>query len=139
MIMNVTDMKELVVIDDDPINNFICKKMMEEIGGDFTIRSFESAAEGLQYLMAQSEHEDGYPTHIMLDLNMPQYDGWEFLLDYERLNLHHKHHACLYVVSSTIMKDEIERVKKLSFVTDFISKPMTTYKLKKLVGNEDTP
>lgn len=139
MIMDESDMKELVVIDDDPINNFICRKMIEEIGGDFIIRSFESATEGLQYLMAQSEHEEGYPTHIMLDLNMPQYNGWEFLSDYERLNLHHKHQACLYVVSSTIMKDEIERARKLSFVTDFISKPLTVYKLKKLVENEDTP
>ncbi len=139
MIMELTDMKELIVIDDDPINNFICKKMIEEISGDFKIRSFESAVEGLAYLSSLDSNAQSYPTHIMLDLNMPQYNGWQFLSDYQRLNLHQTHHTCLYVVSSTILRDEIEKIKELSFVTDFISKPLTVYKLKKLVETEDLP
>jgi CheY-like chemotaxis protein len=139
MIMEYTDMKELVVIDDDPINNFICKKMIEEISCDFKIRSFESAEEGLAYLSSLDESSNEYPTHIMLDLNMPQYNGWQFLSDYQKLNLHQTHQASLYVVSSTILRDEIEKVKQLSFVTDFISKPLTVYKLKQLVETEGLP
>lgn len=139
MIIEFGDMKELIVIDDDPINNFICKKMIEELADDVVIKSFESAEAGLAYLVEVSERSAAYPSHIMLDLNMPQYNGWQFLSDYQRLNLHIKHHAHVYVVSSTILKDEIERARKLSFVTDFISKPLTLYKLKKLVDSTETP
>ncbi len=139
MIMQLTDMRELIVIDDDPINNFICKKMMCEIDAGFSIRSFEKASDGMAYLQSLSESPDGFPSHIMLDLNMPQYNGWQFLSDYQRLQLHEKHHVCLYVVSSTILREEIEKIKELSFVTDFVSKPLTLYKLQQLVKTNDTP
>jgi len=139
MMMTLTeDMMELIIIDDDPINNFIFRKMMEDISKDVTIRSFENAIEGLEYLKALSEKDHPYPSHILLDLNMPVYNGWQFLDDYENLQLHIKHHASLYVVSSTILKDEIEKARGLSFVTDFISKPLTPYKLKRLVETKAT-
>lgn len=111
---------------------------MEDISKSVSIKSFESAFDGLEYLRALSETNHPYPSHILLDLNMPVYNGWQFLSDYENLRLHIKHHASLYVVSSTILKDEIEKARGLPFVTDFISKPLTLSNLKKLIETKDT-
>ena len=135
--MELTDMKEFLIIDDDPINNFICKKMLQEISNEVGIKSFENAFKGIEYLKHLSETSSGYPTHILLDLNMPEYNGWQFLKDYESAQLHVKHSTLIYVVSSTILKEEIDRIKNIPFVTDFLAKPLSLQKLKKLVEVED--
>lgn len=136
MLMELIDMKEFLIIDDDPINNFICKKMLQEITDEVEIKTFENASTGMEHLKRISNESTGFPTHIMLDLNMPEYNGWQFLKDYESQHLHTKHVAQIYVVSSTILKEEIDKIKKIPFVTDFISKPLTLHKLKKLLEKE---
>ncbi len=137
MMMELIDMKEFYIIDDDPINNFICKKMIEEVSREVGITTFESAYKGIEQLKNASEKSTGYPTHIMLDLNMPDYNGWQFLEDYENLQLHVKHSTQIFVVSSTILKEEIDKIKKIPFVTEFISKPLTLQTIKKLVETQD--
>lgn len=139
MVMELTDMKEFLIIDDDPINNFICKKMLLEISSEAGIKTFERALLAMDYLVEASKNSSGYPTHIILDLNMPEFNGWQFLQEYENNHLHLKSSAQLFVVSSTILKEEIDRINKIPFVAGFISKPLNLQKIRKLVEMEGMP
>lgn len=136
--LELLEMKEIIVIDDDPINNFIFKKMIEEVADsvaeELKVIPFEDPVDALRYLKSLLEEERAFPSHIFLDLNMPDFSGWDFLKAFEQLNLHLNPDCQLYVVSSTILKDEIQRVKNISFVKGFIAKPVTIYKFRKIVN-----
>ena len=70
------------VIDDDPICTYWTKKMMDELMFSEDILIFENgqdAIEGLKNIIARGEQ---LPEVILLDLNMPIMDGWDFLEDF---------------------------------------------------------
>lgn len=61
------------------------------------------------------------PEVIFLDINMPVWDGWDFLNELEKL--HFNKHVNIYITSSS--KDPLDQSKAKSYdlVKNFISKP----------------
>ena len=66
----------IVVIDDDTIQHFIAKTIFKNIDADIHLKSFLGADLALTYLAALPVEE--MPMVILLDLNMPKMDGWDF-------------------------------------------------------------
>lgn len=87
---------------------------------------FNSGKEALDYFTAIIENvsEDAFPEIILLDLNMPVMDGWDFLKQFTKMNLPKGIKTTLYTVSSSI--DLYERGKDFAFslVTDYLIKPI---------------
>jgi CheY-like chemotaxis protein len=63
---------------------------------------------------------------------MPVLDGWQFLEILDKYTF--KKDLKIYVVSSSIDKNEIEKAKTFNFVKNFISKPISVDFLEKLKG-----
>lgn len=63
------------IIDDDHINNIICKKVITDLHPNAEVSTFLSAKEALQEFTNTSSR----PNLIFLDINMPEVDGWQFL------------------------------------------------------------
>lgn len=118
----MTKAKTLFVIDDDPIYQIITQRELEQYGQHITYKSFYSGTCALQALQELSHP----PAIILLDLNMPGMDGWEFLEAFQKLPASIIQHIQLYVVSSSIDYRDIDRAKQNPLVTDFVIKPITT-------------
>ncbi|MFN4152436.1 MAG: response regulator, partial [Candidatus Sericytochromatia bacterium] len=69
-------MKKIIVIDDDPVINFICKKFIQHLAPEIEVIGFTNPIEAFNYLKKYNKKEN-FP--ILLDLNMPEMSGWEFL------------------------------------------------------------
>jgi len=92
---------------------------------------FRNGKEALDYFIrALEKTEDSeVPQVILLDLNMPVMDGWQFLKELEQHNFPQLKNTTLYIVSSSINPADIERSKTINFVHDFLVKPISTEEL----------
>ena len=121
----------MLVIDDDDINIFIIKKVIEKIDYDVDMISKGNGQLAIDYLASINNNEEIFPHVILVDINMPVLNGWEFLEAYEKLSIKHK--ADLYMLSSSVYENDIEKAKGFKSVKGFISKPLTIERLRELL------
>jgi CheY-like chemotaxis protein len=72
------------------------------------------------------------PDYILLDINMPIMNGWEFLDEYKRLNLDPLGKSKIFIISSSVFSNDINKARSYPLVKDFISKPLNVEKIKEL-------
>lgn len=111
--------------------NVILAKMIVKQEGSFrNISSFLEAEEALDHLIANQHNPDALPDVILLDLNMPFMDGWQFLDRFEKINDLLQKQLVIYILSSSIDERDIQRSKEHPCVKDFFSKPLSPAMLK---------
>jgi response regulator of citrate/malate metabolism len=126
-------MSKLILIDDDALYHQITHIMMEEYSPVKEVVSSMDGKATLDYLIENKENKENLPDYIFLDLTMPEYDGWAFLNAYKKVYNSFKKAIRVYIVSSSIDPNDIERSKKYSFVDSYIIKPLKRDFLKGLV------
>lgn len=126
----------LLVIDDDDINVFIIKKIVEKTGYNVNMVSKANGLLAIEYLK-ESQGLDSFPDLILIDINMPVLNGWEFLDNYEGLNIVER--VDMYMLSSSVYENDIEKAKTYAKVKGFISKPLSIERLIELFNilNQD--
>lgn len=115
----------ILLIDDDPINNIVNNKLLNKFDSSLKIIEFLSARDALQYLQ---NPDNKTPDIILLDINMPEMNGWEFLKAYEPLNFKCK----LFLLTSSIAHEDIHRAKEFKVVQGFLTKPLEDDKIRKI-------
>ncbi|NNU34448.1 hypothetical protein HK413_10490 [Mucilaginibacter sp. S1162] len=50
------------------------------------------------------------PDFILLDINMPIMNGWEFLDEYKRLNIDPQGKSKIYIISSSVFSNDIKQL-----------------------------
>ncbi|TKC04378.1 response regulator [Pedobacter frigoris] len=121
----------LLVIDDDDINIFIIRKIVEKTGYKVNMVSRSNGQLAVEYLTEIADNRDVFPQLMLVDINMPILNGWEFLEAYEQLNLPQK--SDMYMLSSSVYENDIEKAKSYKTIKGFISKPLTIERLSELL------
>lgn len=122
--------RRVLLIDDDEVTNMINTHIITN-HFHFVVEAFTSAEKALEYCKETSSDE--FPDAIFLDINMPYMDGWEFLCELEKLPPASIAKCKVYLLTSSIDAEDIEKSKTYKLVDEFISKPLTQSKLKILV------
>lgn len=73
-------------------------------------------------LVAATQKNVGVPDLILLDLDMPVMDGWEFLDALTTLPVAKQ--ICVFILTSSIHPDDREKAKQYNVVKGFFSKPL---------------
>lgn len=116
---------KIIQIDDDFINNMANERLIKKIGIPHAVTSFLDPTEALVFL-AQTEEEFDF---ILLDINMPKINGWEFLDRYEKFE---KKFPILMFTSSNDPND-LKKAKQSKLLLDFYEKPLTVLKMKDIL------
>lgn len=120
------------IIDDDNLYTNVLTKMVKVKKACHNIMVFENGAEALEYLDFALQDSSKVPDVILLDINMPIMDGFDFLDQY--INLEHKlpKPVIIYMVTSSVSRKDKERAEQYSQVSQFIVKPITMDQIEKL-------
>lgn len=121
------------VIDDDEVYIMGIKRLIRRTDIINDIQFFENGKLALDTLLEKKDDVEALPTVILLDINMPIMDGWEFLEKYKAIREELAKHIIIYMVSSSINPRDIERAKEYSDVMEYLEKPVTLEEIQKMI------
>jgi CheY-like chemotaxis protein len=125
----------ILLVDDDEINNFISVKLIKKTLINTEIKTCLNGRFAIDLLQEIQENDpDELPDYILLDINMPIMNGWEFLEEYEKLGIDPKGKSKIYIISSSVFNNDINKAKSYPLVKDFVSKPLSVDKIRDLLG-----
>ncbi len=122
----------ICVIDDDMIYQMIIKKIIERTAQFETIQFYN---DGIYALEDFKDPKVVLPEIILLDINMPQMDGWQFLESLIRYRPTFKDETIIYIVTSSIAHCDQEKANSFKEISGYLSKPISVDSLKKIIEN----
>lgn len=131
----------VLLIDDDDSTNFINKMVIERARIAERVEVALNGKEAIDFLTNNGKHkkEAGYPFPqpmlILLDINMPVMDGWEFLEAYSKLPAHQKSEIIIVMLTTSLNPDDSQRAKGIREISGFKSKPLTFETLNDILNN----
>ena len=126
------------IIDDDEFFGLSSKKILKQVDFSDNILQYTGGQEALDGLVGLIVENIVLPDIIFLDLNMPKRDGWSFLEEFEEFPEEKINHIKIYIISSFISPELIEKAKKYTFVKDYIVKPLTESAIKKIIASQNS-
>lgn len=129
--------KIIWVIDDDFIYQTIINRLIQKIEVFSTHSSFMNGKEAITTLINILEEDESLvPDIILLDINMPVMDGWEFMEEIKKIKSKIKKHIHIYIVSSSIAIEDRDKSKTFTDIMGYIPKPISVNDLMTIVSNE---
>lgn len=118
-------LKNVLLIDDSESDNFYHERKIRKMGITDNIHICYSGQEALDFLKSELEGIHPQPTLIFLDINMPGMNGWEFLQEYEKLEVAQQGEVVLTMLSNSIDERDRSRSNDFKAVQGFYSKPLS--------------
>ena len=125
-------MLQTLIVDDDPIVTFLQSKIVSKTGLDEDPTVFKEPQEALDFLKENLTNDSEIHYLIMLDINMPALDGWEFLNHLKEIPNNEQCHVVM--VTSSIDRKDKRNAANDPHVVDFIEKPVSAKHCNKLKG-----
>lgn len=114
----------VMIIDDNNIDIFITTQVLKNVNFAKNTITFNCALEAFKYI-SNAENETGLPEIIFLDLNLNGISGFDFLVLYETLPTYKKEKISVYMVSSTIDPNDLEKMSQNINLKGFCEKYIT--------------
>lgn len=124
--------KDVFVVDDDKVYHFIIKKLLTKNNIDVKPSFYLNGLEAMEEIKGKIKLGISLPDLILLDINMPIMDGWQFLDELKKTN-DIVDNTTIYLVSSSDSVSDVAKAKEYQDqIKDFFFKPMTADDLWKI-------
>jgi CheY-like chemotaxis protein len=123
--------KLVLLVDDDAVFNFVSSKIIEKVDPDLTIKSCTNGKEALDFLCENYTMETFY--HILLDINMPRLNGWEFIEAFEKIQTIKRENVSIHIVSSSTDESDIKKANDITLVKGYLKKPLSMDSIKSIL------
>lgn len=119
------------IIDDDEVIIYLTELINKDVEFCDRMASFTDSSNALISIKTAIEQNIDLPSLILIDLNMPVMNGWTFLDELSKLEINKE--IPVFIFSSSINQEDINRSKKYKIVKDYIIKPLTVNKISKIL------
>ncbi|OCW55750.1 response regulator [Hoeflea olei] len=110
-------MRNILVVDDDDADQFICEYTIRKYDPSIETTAAFNGREALEILSRKT------PDAIILDINMPIMNGFEFL---DRYAADFDHHVpVVAMLTSSLLDQDRKRAAEYYFVRNYFEKPLT--------------
>lgn len=125
----------VLLVDDSEPDRLFASIVLGRSGRPLEVREFESAADALAELATAPQP----PTIILLDINMPGMDGFDFLRAFEQLPEERRRGTSVVMLSSSPLDSDRDRALSHASVKDYMVKPLSVQQARNLVDRFGTP
>ena len=115
-------MKSVCLIDDDSIYVMLAKRLISLNSLSNTVSEYTDGREAFQALQKLHANGETLPDVIFLDVNMPIWDGWDFLDEFGKIEL--AHFPEIYIVTSSSHSLDREKAATYPIVKRSLTKPL---------------
>jgi response regulator RpfG family c-di-GMP phosphodiesterase len=119
----------IVLIDDSEATNIYHELVLLETFPEIKVIDFTNCQKAIQFIQNNSFTSSN--TLFLLDLNMPEMDGWEFLAFVEKIKEKNEQLKFIFLSTAISQNDKI-RAKKHPFIVDLLTKPIEVSKIKEI-------
>lgn len=124
--------RTVLLIDDNVVDLKINSKIITLSNMFDGIVTCQSGEEGLAYLKKTLHNKDRLPDLILLDIQMPDMDGFDFLEFYKKLPKQLTGFCLIAMLSSSLDFGDIKKAEANLHVVTLLKKPLITQELKEL-------
>jgi CheY-like chemotaxis protein len=117
--------KTVTMIDDDDVDHFIVKALLRRLD-NVELISFKSPLSVVALIQERKFHTD----FVLLDINMPGMNGWEFMEVFEANDVN----VPVFIVSSSRNENDLQRSSGFKSVKGYFFKPLLLENLQKLLA-----
>jgi CheY-like chemotaxis protein len=122
--------ESLLLVDDDVAFNFLNRLQISGMGLNCEIHECLDGSTALKYIQ-----DSGIcPDVILLDINMPVMDGFEFLEEFEKATVCSAQTKVFMLTSSTQDEDR-KNALKYTCVKGYFDKPLTTEHINEIISS----
>ena len=133
----------ILLVDDDNATNFVNKLIIKKAGIDTEVIDCISGYQALDFLTCKGDYSsnDGFPRPgiILLDINMPGMNGWEFLDVYNKLPEEQKAKIVVAMLTTSFNPDDEKAGLTNKNVKKFMHKPLKDDMLYKIIEDNFEP
>lgn len=126
--------KKILLVDDDKICNFITEATLNRLGIASEIHAVLNGKEALEIINNFQSKDQVLPDAILLDLNMPIMNGFQFLEAFRELKISLKKEIMIIILTSSENPEDIVKAKKFG-ITHFLTKPLNEKTILTLLAN----
>ena len=125
----MTQLPAILLVDDDTTTNFLNQRLIQRLNVSNEVLVALNGQRALDMLHERCEVQKvGCPALVLLDVNMPVMNGFEFLETYSQRLTNRRHPVVFIMLTSSQLDQDLVRAQQLP-VTDFLTKPLTREKL----------
>lgn len=114
----------ICIIDDDMLYKLLLKKTISNLPVSVDVMCFSNGKEAFDAFSAIDIDASELPDVILLDINMPIMDGWEFMASVIELMPKLPKTISIYIASSSIANQDIEKAKLYKEISGYLVKPI---------------
>jgi len=124
MSVNVERPLRVMLIDDNIIDLKINSKIILISRLFDEIIQCQSGEEAIAYFSSHAKEPETLPNFILLDIQMPEMDGFEFLENYKNFPPEWRRKCQVAMLSSTLDFGDIRKAEANPYVTKLLKKPL---------------
>lgn len=119
------EIKSIILIDDDLAINYFHKRLFLKLELATSVLSYFNGSDALKGLIElDSTLTKNDLVFVFLDINMPGIDGWFFLEEFNKIQSTLNGDFKIFVLSSSVNSDDIEKAKDNINITNYFAKPL---------------
>lgn len=119
------------IVEDDPTHLFITRKYLELSGIVENIMIYKNGKEAYDKLKAIFLNSESLPEIILLDLNMPIWDGWQFLEEFNKIPIEKE--IKIYILTSSTSKEDQIKAAEYNLNSNYLIKPISLNVIKSVL------